>query len=396
MSSAEPNLDALLGSAERAASHGTEKIYGVAPAIVIKIHDDEHQRHLMGAVQVWFPWLQPQDDPKLVAPWARCVSWAAGGGPDEPKRSGWVSTPQVGDEVLVGFEHGDITHPYVIGQLWNGQRKIPDPTPGGCGSAGAGGGAGAGQGGGGAGGAGGGQGAGQQGAGQAGGGAGGGQGAGRAGGGAGQQRASSRGRGAAADPFAPFQANLAGARASVARAEALSQALGETITGKPKEPPPLLKLRGLKTRCTAADWVAYHHPILFAEMEVRGPIREVIVDISPKRQPIAMFACWEPQAPGSWRIKRMVLGSAGDPHGPNPKCLNGPEHHRRSWWNSVPNWTSGKIKVPITKGSEFYTLALYPRYAGTFTIKVQGGGLYADQQDCITLTMEGAHPHPGD
>jgi uncharacterized protein involved in type VI secretion and phage assembly len=31
----------------------------------------------------------------------------------------------VGDEVLVGFEQGDINHPYILGFLWNGQDRPP-------------------------------------------------------------------------------------------------------------------------------------------------------------------------------------------------------------------------------------------------------------------------------
>jgi uncharacterized protein involved in type VI secretion and phage assembly len=34
--------------------------------------------------------------------------------------------PEVGDEVLVSFDHGDITQPYVIGALWNGKDKPPE------------------------------------------------------------------------------------------------------------------------------------------------------------------------------------------------------------------------------------------------------------------------------
>ena len=34
--------------------------------------------------------------------------------------------PEVGDEVLVAFEQGDIHHPYVIGALWNGKDKPPE------------------------------------------------------------------------------------------------------------------------------------------------------------------------------------------------------------------------------------------------------------------------------
>ena len=33
--------------------------------------------------------------------------------------------PEVDDEVLVGFEHGRVEFPYVLGSLWNGKDKPP-------------------------------------------------------------------------------------------------------------------------------------------------------------------------------------------------------------------------------------------------------------------------------
>jgi uncharacterized protein involved in type VI secretion and phage assembly len=43
------------------------------------------------------------------------------GGPDR----GYLTSPEVNDEVLVAFEHGDPTRPFVLGALWNGQDKPP-------------------------------------------------------------------------------------------------------------------------------------------------------------------------------------------------------------------------------------------------------------------------------
>jgi hypothetical protein len=41
---------------------------------------------------------------------------------------GFLWVPEVGDEVLVGFDRGSIDHPYVIGNLYNGIAK-PLPSP---------------------------------------------------------------------------------------------------------------------------------------------------------------------------------------------------------------------------------------------------------------------------
>jgi uncharacterized protein involved in type VI secretion and phage assembly len=39
---------------------------------------------------------------------------------------GFWCLPEVNDEVLVGFEHGDIHRPYIIGNVWNGKDKPPE------------------------------------------------------------------------------------------------------------------------------------------------------------------------------------------------------------------------------------------------------------------------------
>jgi uncharacterized protein involved in type VI secretion and phage assembly len=43
-------------------------------------------------------------------------------GPDR----GSYFLPEVEDEVLVAFDHGEIHHPYVVGALWNGQDRPPE------------------------------------------------------------------------------------------------------------------------------------------------------------------------------------------------------------------------------------------------------------------------------
>ncbi|MGV9888144.1 VgrG-related protein [Streptomyces sp. NPDC003395] len=62
-----------------------------------------------GAVRLKFPWL----DDTYVTDWVRTVQWGGKGG-------GGVVSPEVNDEVLVGFEQGLLDNPYVIGGLYNG------------------------------------------------------------------------------------------------------------------------------------------------------------------------------------------------------------------------------------------------------------------------------------
>ncbi|HET6359698.1 VgrG-related protein [Streptomyces sp.] len=65
-----------------------------------------------GAVKLTFPWL----DDTYVTDWVRTVQWGGKGG-------GGVVSPEINDEVLVGFEQGLLDSPYVIGGLYNGVDK---------------------------------------------------------------------------------------------------------------------------------------------------------------------------------------------------------------------------------------------------------------------------------
>jgi phage protein D/phage baseplate assembly protein gpV len=86
---------------------------GVAIAQVSDARDPQHQ----GRVKLTFPWLS--DD--YVSDWARTVHAGAG------KDRGFFVLPEVGDEVLVAFEQGDVRRPYVVGGLFNG---VDTPKPG--------------------------------------------------------------------------------------------------------------------------------------------------------------------------------------------------------------------------------------------------------------------------
>lgn len=87
------------------------RFYGVVVGVVTNIDDPES----VGRVKVSFPWLSSDDE----SYWARVTQIMTGN-----DRGGWF-IPEVGDEVLVAFEHGDIRNPYVIGSLFNGQDQPP-------------------------------------------------------------------------------------------------------------------------------------------------------------------------------------------------------------------------------------------------------------------------------
>jgi uncharacterized protein involved in type VI secretion and phage assembly len=88
------------------------RVYGVVMGIVTNNQDPDK----MGRVRVKFPWLS--DDHESW--WARIATPMAG-----PNR-GIYFLPEVDDEVLVAFEHGDVRFPYVVGALWNGKDSPPE------------------------------------------------------------------------------------------------------------------------------------------------------------------------------------------------------------------------------------------------------------------------------
>lgn len=87
-------------------------IRGVSVGIVTDNEDPEG----LGRVKLQYPWRDAADE----SHWARIATAMAG------EDRGTYFLPEVGDEVLVAFEDGDIHHPYVLGALWNGQDVPPE------------------------------------------------------------------------------------------------------------------------------------------------------------------------------------------------------------------------------------------------------------------------------
>jgi hypothetical protein len=93
------------------------QINGVVIGVVTNANDPEKN----GRIKVRFPWL----DDKHETDWIRIATMMAG------SFRGSLFRPEVNDEVLVAFDHGDVRFPYVIGFLWNGQDQPPGGAEGG-------------------------------------------------------------------------------------------------------------------------------------------------------------------------------------------------------------------------------------------------------------------------
>jgi Rhs element Vgr protein len=75
---------------------------------------DNNDPKKLGRVQVQFPWQRQRDQ---NTPWIRLVNPHAGGG------KGMYFVPEIGEEVLVGFENDNPEKPYVIGAMYNGKAS---------------------------------------------------------------------------------------------------------------------------------------------------------------------------------------------------------------------------------------------------------------------------------
>ena len=89
--------------------------------LMVGIVTHNHDPEGLGRVRVRFPTLTPERDGSAHSSyWARMAAVGAG----ENRGFDWI--PEINDEVLVGFEHGDIRRPYILGGLWNGKNRRPE------------------------------------------------------------------------------------------------------------------------------------------------------------------------------------------------------------------------------------------------------------------------------
>ncbi len=89
---------------------------GAKNNVVVGIVTNNSDPDGLGRVKVKFPTLPGNEESN----WARLVTPMAGAG------RGFEFIPEVNDEVLVTFEHGDTSRPFVLGALWNGKDNPPE------------------------------------------------------------------------------------------------------------------------------------------------------------------------------------------------------------------------------------------------------------------------------
>jgi uncharacterized protein involved in type VI secretion and phage assembly len=102
------------GAALRSNGHSGAAILAGAVVGTVTNTNDEHQS---GRVKVKFPWLGDSAE----SHWAPIVSVGAGPG------KGLQVIPEVGDQVLVVFELGDVRRPYVLGGVYGPPTELPEP-----------------------------------------------------------------------------------------------------------------------------------------------------------------------------------------------------------------------------------------------------------------------------
>ena len=85
------------------------------PGVVVGVVTNNQDPDGMGRVKVRLPALSDTDESN----WARIASPMAG------KDRGVYFLPEIDDEVLVAFEHGNPSFPLILGALWNGQDSPP-------------------------------------------------------------------------------------------------------------------------------------------------------------------------------------------------------------------------------------------------------------------------------
>ncbi|WP_240762110.1 phage baseplate assembly protein V [Paenibacillus thalictri] len=92
-----------------------DKMLSIVNGVYIGIVADNKDPENLGRLKLKIPII----DDKKMFDWARMTTMMAG------KDRGSLFIPEIGDEVLVAFQMGDIREPIVIGCLWNKNQPPP-------------------------------------------------------------------------------------------------------------------------------------------------------------------------------------------------------------------------------------------------------------------------------
>ena len=88
--------------------------FGLYPAVVSDLVDPDAK----GRIKVGFPSFGAAGE--TVSAWATLLT------PYADDDQGFEVLPEVDSQVVVGFEAGDPTRPYIVGACWNGKRALPE------------------------------------------------------------------------------------------------------------------------------------------------------------------------------------------------------------------------------------------------------------------------------
>ena len=99
-------------------SYSDANLHAMAPSQRAKVVDNNDEQKL-GRIRVQFPWQEVQDK-EMITPWLRIAT------PYSGKEKGHYFIPEIGEDVMVGFEMDNAERPYIIGTLYNGGEGKPD------------------------------------------------------------------------------------------------------------------------------------------------------------------------------------------------------------------------------------------------------------------------------
>ncbi len=99
-------------------SYSNADIFPTAPQQRAKVVENKDEQKL-GRIRVQFPWQEIQSK-EMKTPWLRIAVPYAGAS------KGQQFVPEIGEEVMVGFEMNNAERPYIIGSFYNGGNGKPD------------------------------------------------------------------------------------------------------------------------------------------------------------------------------------------------------------------------------------------------------------------------------